>query len=125
MNSVIAPVVVILPTLLRLASTNHTLPSGPAVTPSGLLSPVGRGYSVKVPEVVTFPILFPVASLYQMLPSGPSVMCTMPALFVGTEYRVMVPDVGNLSDFSRRTALREPQIPVGPHGDIGGIGAGG
>ena len=50
-NSVIAPAVVILPTLAAWNSVNHRLPSGPAVIPLGLAAPpsIGIGNSVKMP----------------------------------------------------------------------------
>src|ERR1700758_4942394 len=71
-NSVITPAVVIRPILLPAFSTNHRLPSGPAVIPSGDALAVGIGYSVIVPDVVMRPILFADRSVNQRAPSGPA-----------------------------------------------------
>src|SRR5690242_8360024 len=48
-NSVISPVVVILPILAPVDSVNHMLPSGPWAMPKGFELATGRAYSVIVP----------------------------------------------------------------------------
>src|SRR5436189_29846 len=78
-NSVITPVGVTRPIPAVPGSTNHRLPTGPAVFPSGRLTAVGTGYSVTVPlgmmRLILLPALVPVpASVNQTLPSGPAAM---------------------------------------------------
>jgi hypothetical protein len=71
------------PIWLLLRSVNQTLPSGPAVMPSGEL-PAGRGNSVialGAPGVMR-PIL-PPTSVNQRLPSGPRVIPSGPLLAIG------------------------------------------
>src|ERR1041385_4244377 len=88
--SVIVPEVVILPIFLVLVSVNHSLPSGPAVIPAGLLS-VGREYSpVTTPAVVILTILFLNSSVNQTFPSGPAAMSVGRYSF-GSLYVVIVP----------------------------------
>src|SRR5215468_3731775 len=74
-NSVMAPVVVILPTLLALekASVNQSAPSGPLVIPKGWLFAVGTANSVRMPAVVIRRILLAL-SVNQRAPSGPAVI---------------------------------------------------
>ena len=73
-NSVMTPVGVIRPMLLRRCSVNHRLPSGPAVMPQGPLPAVGVGNSAKTPAVVTRPILELSSSVNHRFPSGPAVI---------------------------------------------------
>src|SRR5437764_3869202 len=72
-NSVTVPVGVTRPILLPLFSTNHKLPSGPAVMAYGPLEPVGMANSVIVPEGVIRAILFAPTSVNHTFPSGPVV----------------------------------------------------
>src|SRR5207302_1883285 len=88
--SVIAPEVVIRPTLLPPASVNQRFPSGPPVTRVGTLPAVGTMNSVKAPAVVSRPIL-PVCSVNHRFPSAPVVIPDGRLFGVGTEYSVKVP----------------------------------
>jgi hypothetical protein len=78
-NSVMTPVVVILPILLPTVSANHRLfdcagfGSGPETMAFGLLPGVGIAYSVNAPATVRRPIRLPVNSVNQIAPSGPTV----------------------------------------------------
>src|ERR1700694_2063007 len=95
--SVIMPSVVIRPTLFPLISTNHRLPSGPAVIAIGSLYGVGTVNSVRVPPVFICPFLFAAcASENQRLPSGPAAI-DPGALPAGTGYSVMVPAAASTS----------------------------
>src|SRR5260370_26374792 len=81
--------VVIRPILSPLFSANQTLPSGPAVMPSGSqpnLFPqvLGSGNKVELPPVLVRPMLFPKAKVNHRLPSAPAVIPTGPLLSVGT-----------------------------------------
>jgi hypothetical protein len=91
--SVMVPVAVILPILLRepLLSTNHSAPSGPVVIPWALASGEGMGNPVTEPDVVIRPILLPAPSVNQSAPSGPAVMLRGSADDSGRAYSAMVP----------------------------------
>src|SRR5688572_21185323 len=65
------PVVVILPILFPIFSVNHTLPSGPAVTP---LTRAPMENCLITPAVVILPILLVRYSVNHRLPSGPAVI---------------------------------------------------
>src|SRR5436309_3424881 len=65
------PAGVIRPILLRVASVNQRLPSGPAAIPSGSLPDVGMAYSLTAPPTVTRPMLLPLHSVNHRLPSRP------------------------------------------------------
>ena len=66
-NSVITPLVVILPILLK-SSVNHRLPSGPAVMNCG--KPLGTGYSVIVRPWGCAPAAGPMVALLTTEPDG-------------------------------------------------------
>ena len=70
--------VVMRPILLAFSSTNQTLPSGPAVMPSGLLLVVGIPNVEKLPLGVMRPMALPSNSVNQRLPSEPAVMPSGP-----------------------------------------------
>src|SRR6266851_4203516 len=70
--------VVMRPILLAFSSTNQTLPSGPAVMPSGLLLAVGIPNVEKLPLGVMRPMALPSNSVNQRLPSEPAVMPSGP-----------------------------------------------
>src|SRR5215472_18922454 len=71
------PLGVMRPTLFTLCSTNHKLPSGPAVMATGIEFGVGMANRVRAPVVVNRPILLPVQN--QRLPSGPLLKSQPPA----------------------------------------------
>src|SRR5260370_17685244 len=88
--------VVIRPILSPLFSANQTLPSGPAVMPSGghpNLFPqvLGSGNKVELPPVVMRPMLFPKCKVNQWLPSAPAVMPQSPLLFPDTRNSLILP----------------------------------
>src|SRR5438552_18989470 len=62
-NSLIAPLLVVLPILSPSHSVNHRLPSGPDVMPVGKLTGVGTVNSVTCPWVVIRPILLACSSV--------------------------------------------------------------
>jgi len=72
-NSVAIPDVVILPIFPGPCSTNHMLPSGPAVIPANKARAVGAANSVMDPAVVIRPMLAALGSVNQIAPSGPDV----------------------------------------------------
>src|SRR5260370_39595321 len=82
--------VVIRPILSPLFSANQTLPSGPAVMPSGwqpTLFPqvLGSGNKVELPPVVMRPMLFPEDKVNQRVPSAPAALPKDTLLVVETE----------------------------------------
>src|SRR2546425_9977901 len=82
---------VIRPILFPQSSTNHTLPSGPAMIVSVPLPSVGIGNPpVITPEVVILQILFGLYPTNQRLPSGPAVIPTR-SLPAGTGNSVICP----------------------------------
>src|SRR5438552_12752349 len=73
------------------SSVNHTLPSGPAVTPVGRALEARPPYSTTVPVGVTRAIWSAVDSANQMLPSGPGAMPAGPLAAEGSAYSVTAP----------------------------------
>src|SRR5260370_10716645 len=102
-TSVMLRLGVMRPILFPPLSVNQTLPSGPAVIPSGELLCVGVGNVVMLPLGVMRPISLPPSSANQTLPSGPAVM---PLGKLAGENSVMVPttaQAGALLRLSRPT----------------------
>lgn len=71
-NSVIAPAVVMRPTLFPIASEKYIAPSGPTVSSPGEPPAVGSAYSWIVPSSASRPIASPRFSVNQIAPSGPA-----------------------------------------------------
>src|SRR5688572_7786560 len=99
-NSVISPRIVMRPTRLPLttrpsivpfSSTNHMLPSAPAVMSPGPELGRGKGNSVTTPAIVMRPILLAWNSENQMLPSGPAASARGPLNGVGISNSVTTP----------------------------------
>src|SRR6266581_341096 len=112
-NSVTTPAGVMRPMLFPLNSVNQRLPSGPAVMPKGLLSPVGMENSpVTTPAGVMRPILFPEYSVNQRLPSGPAVMPRGKVEAVGMGNSVMVPAAAQAGAVLRPSKPTETTMAV-------------
>src|SRR5258708_2332976 len=106
------------PILSPLFSANQTLPSGPAVMPSGRqpnLFPqvLGSGNKVELPPVVMRPMLFPKDKVNQRLPSGPAVMPKGPLLFGETWNSVMLP-LGVMRPMMPTLYSVNHRLPSGP-----------
>jgi hypothetical protein len=80
-NSVMVPLIVILPILLPPISVNHNSPLGPAMMPPGLPDTLNSDI---VPPRVIFPILLPFVSVNQTFPFGPAAMLNGCAADVGS-----------------------------------------
>ena len=121
-NSVMVPSSVMRPTRLPstwrlsarpLSSTNHMLPSAPAVMSPGPRSAPGSMNSVTVPSSVIRPILPALNSENQMLPSGPAASARGPLFGVGIANSVITPCGRDASDLAAHE-LTEPHVAVAP-----------
>src|SRR5580704_8595147 len=100
------------PMLLPQFSVNQSAPSGPDVTPTGTLPPVGIDVSVIVPPVVMRPILLALTSVNQSAPSRPDVMSTGKLFPVGIDVSVMTPQTSWLNVTAICALWAEPPLPA-------------
>ena len=135
-NSVISPRGVIRPTRLPVTkrpsivpfnSTNHRLPSAPAVMSPGPESGRGSVNSVTTPSIVMRPILLAWNSENQMLPSGPAASARGPLNGVGISNSVMTP-AGVMRPILPAANMPNQMLPSAPsaiaRGWLSGVGIG-
>src|SRR5262249_51193370 len=114
--------------LLEPVSTNQSLPSGPAVIPSGRARPVGMANSEMAWVVgLIIPILLTRCSVNQRLPSGPAVIPSGSALAVGTAKSVTARVEGLTTAILLAVASVNQRLPSGPaimlNGPAPGVGS--